>query len=170
MNSATAGNAPDSQKEVTAMVVWPSLASRADGRALGRIYQNDSGIDVFGIPVTIGRILALLSAPFVVPLFFLTLNPLSAIRYRLTNRGLLVEKGWRHKVVRSVALDRFDNVQIEVLPGQQWYRAGDLVFRLGPTETFRLAGVPNPEPFRHTCIKAHQSYVGVRKARPEVGV
>ncbi len=32
-------------------------------------------------------------------------------------------------------------------------------------ETFRLAGVPRPETFRQTCLKARMSYVGVRKAR-----
>jgi Bacterial PH domain len=170
MTPSSAGAAPDLHSEHTVMTVMPSLAARADGRALGRIYLNDSGIDVFGIPVTIGRIIALLSAPFVVPLFFLTLNPFSVIRYRLTNRRLVVEKGWRRAEVRSVALDRFDNILIDVQPGQKWYRAGDLVFRLGQTETFRLAGVPNPEPFRHTCLKAHHSYVGVQKSRPAVGV
>ena len=151
----TAGVAPDATNEILIMTVWPSLAARTDGRALGRIYEIDSGIDVLGIPITVGRILALLSAPFVVPLFFMTLNPFSAIRYRLTNRRVIVEKGWRGGEVASVSLDRFDNIQVEVLPGQAWYRAGDLVFRLGQTETFRLPGVPNPEPFRHTCMGAH---------------
>jgi hypothetical protein len=39
------------------------------------------------------------------------------------------------------------------------------VFRLGQTETFRIAGVQRPETFRQTCLKAHQSFVGVAQAR-----
>jgi hypothetical protein len=39
------------------------------------------------------------------------------------------------------------------------------VFRLGQTETFRIAGVPRPETFRQTCLKANMSFVGVQKLR-----
>ena len=52
-----------------------------------------------------------------------------------------------------------------VEPGQAWFKAGDLVFRQGQTETFRIAGVPRPETFRQTCLKAHLSFVGVAQAR-----
>ncbi len=69
---------------------------------------------------------------------------------------------------RSVTLDRFDSVEVDVLPGQAWYHTGDLVFNLGAVETFRISGVPRPETFRHTCIKAQMSHAGVAKAR-EVG-
>ena len=52
-----------------------------------------------------------------------------------------------------------------VRPGQEWYRAGDLVFRLGVIETFRLEGVVRPDTFRHTCLSARQGYVGVRQGQ-----
>ena len=72
--------------------------------------------------------------------------------------------GFIPKVQRFVDLDRFDTIETVILPGQQWYHAGDLVFRRGGVETFRLAGVSRPESFRHTCLKARMSYVGVQKA------
>ncbi len=65
-------------------------------------------------------------------------------------------------VVKSVPLDRFDSVHIEVQPGQEWFKAGDLVFTKGQVETFRLAGVSRPEAFRTTCMKSHLAYVGVK--------
>jgi hypothetical protein len=71
--------------------------------------------------------------------------------------------------VKSVSLDRFDAIDIVVQPGQAWFKAGDLVFRLGPIETFRLAAVPRPETFRQTCLKANMSFVGIKKLR-EAGV
>ena len=64
----------------------------------------------------------------------------------------------------SVSLDKFDAIEVVVQPGQDWYPAGDLIFRLGATETFRLAGVSRPESFRQTCLKAQLSHVGVQKA------
>ena len=79
-------------------------------------------------------------------------NP-ACLRYRLTNRRVLVEQPFGGGEQQSVSLDRFDTVTLEVLPGQEWYPAGDLIFRNGPIETFRLSGVPHPEGFRHTCLK-----------------
>ncbi len=115
----------------------------------------------------------------------LTVTPANGASYRLTNRRLvelrnelrfrigLSKRGfWIPKIdfifeqeVKSIHLDRFDSIEVEVLPGQAWYHAGDLVFRDGGTETFRLSGVSRPETFRATCMKSHMAYVGVKKAK-----
>jgi len=180
MNEPVAGESPSEKKERTVMVVWPSMAATTYGRWWGRRYLNNLGCRLFGLPVTVGRIVALLSIPLVLPVYFHMLVPRlpfvlfgavnkSCRRYRLTNRRVVVEHDLGRGEQRSVALDRFDAIDIEVLPGQEWYPAGDLVFKLGQVETFRLAGVPRPETFRHVCLKSHLSYVGVQKAR-EAGV
>ena len=57
-----------------------------------------------------------------------------------------------------------DRIDIVVQPGQEWFKAGDLVFYMGNVETFRLDGVSRPEAFRQTCLKSHLSYTGVREA------
>ena len=49
----------------------------------------------------------------------------------------------------------FDAIDVQVMKGEGWYHAGDLVFRRGTVETFRLCGVSRPEAFRQTCMKAH---------------
>jgi hypothetical protein len=82
---------------------------------------------------------------------------------------VIVEQPFGGGEQQSVSLDRFDSVELEVQPGQAWYPAGDLVFRNGQIETFRLLGVPHPEPFRQTCLKAQQGFAGVAKAR-QMGV
>ncbi len=66
--------------------------------------------------------------------------------------------------VKSIELDRFDTIDIDCKPGQAWFAAGDLVFKRGDVETFRLEGVSRPESFRQTCLKSHLSYVGVKQA------
>ena len=181
MGQAIAGVAPATVKEVTIMTVWPSIAATGYGRMWGRLLLNKTGITLFGIPITLGRILALVSIPFILPIYFHMLIPRlpfvvfgmpnpSCRRYRLTNRRVIVEQalgGGGEQ--QSVSLDRFDSIEIEVLPGQAWYPAGDLIFRKGQTETFRLAGVPHPEPFRQTCLKTHTGFIGVQQAR-ESGV
>jgi len=160
MKQAIAGVAPPALSEVTIMTVWPSLAATGLGRALGKLYMIGEGKGA----ITPGRIIALLSVPVVLPLFFLTLNPFSSKRYRLTNRRVSVQRGIRGVDERWVELDRFDSIEVVVQPGQEWYHSGDLVFRYGATETLRLEGVARPETFRQTCLKARNSFVGVKKA------
>ncbi len=170
------GVAPATLDEVTVMIVWPSLAASSYGRWWGRRYQNDFGFELFGIPVTLGRIMALLSIPLILPIYFHTLIPRLPLvlfgvpnsgcrRYRLTNRRVVVEQGFAGEVQKSVTLDRFDDIEVQQVDGQAWYNAGDLIFRLGQVETFRLQGVPRPESFRQTCLKAQRSHAGVQQAR-----
>jgi hypothetical protein len=98
------------------------------------------------------------------PLVILGIKNPWCSHYRLTNRRVVVENPFGDEI-KSTTLDRFDSIDIVVEPGQAWFKAGDLVFRLGPTETFRIWGVPRPETFRQTCLKARMSFVGVQQAR-----
>lgn len=176
MTQPIAGVAPAEVDEVTAMTVWPSLSATGFGRFWGRLYAWDLGFRLFGVPVTVGRLVALASSPLMVALYFLMRLPrfplvILGIRnpwcwqYRLTNRRLLVENPFGGGDPRSIALDQFDAIEVVVQPGQAWYKAGDLLFQRGSVEAFRISGVPRPETFRQTCLKAHLSYVGVQRAR-----
>jgi hypothetical protein len=175
MQQPIAGVAPTQFQEVTVMTVWPSLSATTFGRFWGRLFAIEAGFHVFGVPLTIGQLFALMSIPFMVALYFLMRlprvpgviigikNPFCWV-YRLTNRRVVMENPFGAES-KSVSLDRFDAIDIVVEPGQAWYKAGDLVFRQGPVETFRIWGVPRPETFRHTCLKANMSFVGVQKAK-----
>jgi hypothetical protein len=175
MKQAIPGVAPAQLQEVTVMTVWPSLSATAFGRFWGRLFALDYGPRLFGVPLTIGRLIALASIPVMLGLYFLMRLPRFPLviigiknpfcwHYRLTNRRLVVENPFGDEI-KSASLDRFDTIDIVVEPGQAWFKAGDLVFRLGPTETFRIWGVPRPETFRQTCLKARMSFAGVQQAR-----
>jgi hypothetical protein len=175
MQQPIAGVAPTQFQEVTVMTVWPSLSATTFGRFWGRLFAIDFGFPLFGVPLTIGRFAALASIPFMLALYFLMrlprfpgvligiTNPWCWV-YRLTNRRVVVENPFG-KEIKSVSLDRFDAIDVVVDPGQAWFKAGDLVFRQGAVETFRISGVPRPETFRQTCLKANMSFVGVQKAK-----
>ena len=160
MRQAIAGVTPPETAEATIMTVWPTIAATGLGRFLGRLYAIRLGIGW----LTLGKIIALLSIPVAMPLFFAMLLPPMARRYRLTNRRVAIEKGLRGAAERWVELSRFDAIDVIVRPGQAWYPAGDLVFRNGQVETFRLVGVSRPETFKRTCLKARQGYVSVQQA------
>ena len=176
MMQPIAGVSPASERETTIMTVWPSMAATAYGRWWGRRFENQLGMTLFGIPLTLGRLMALVSIPLILPLYFYMLIPRLPLvvfgvpnpacrRYRLTNRRVIVEQPFGGGEQQSVSLDRFDSIEVDMLAGQRWYPAADLVFRNGQIETFRLKGVPHPEPFRQTCMKAHLVFVGVVKAQ-----
>ena len=157
-----AGVVPPDTAEATVMTVWPSVASTGLGRALGRIYRIRDG---FG-PISIGRLALLATIPVGLTLYLSMRLPWAIRRYRLTNRRATVERGVGGEVMQFVDLDRFDAIDVVVEPGQEWYAAGDLVFRRGQVETLRLPGVSRPESFRRTCLEVRQSYVSVAEAQP----
>jgi hypothetical protein len=182
LNPPIAGVAPPDLKEADIMTVWPSIAAMPLGRMLGRLYGISWGVSVF----TVGNLIALASVPlaaflvvgrfmhgFLADIEFLGLGKLfqSFIpqdmiirRYTLTNRRVVVQRGLKATAETWVELDRFDTIEVEILPGQEWYPAGNLIFRRGPIETFRLDGVSRPETFRQTCLKARLGYVGARQS------
>ena len=177
MKQAIAGVTPFRVGEATIMIVWPSIASTWFGRTMGRLYGIKAGIRF----VTVGNLIALASAPLMagailgkfvaafvagIPLLGLPfrLLPNGVIRYILTNRRVIIARGLKPIAEQYVELDRFDDIEVVVQPGQEWYPAGDLVFKRGTVETFLLRGVLRPETFRQTCLKARQAYVGVKQA------
>ena len=61
-----------------------------------------------------------------------------------------------------IGLDEFDTVDVEVLPGQEWLHAGEIVFKRSGNEVLRLSGVPRPEIFQHVCQTAQTALISVR--------
>lgn len=162
MKQAIAGVVPSQSQEATVTIEWQTIAATGLGRFLGRLYAIRAGVGMF----TFGRLFMALTWPLGLFLFFWMLAPWNVRRYRLTNRRLIVEAGAKFKPEQYVDLDRFDRIDIEVRPGQSWYPAGDLVFKLGQVETLRIFGIGHPDVFRSICMKAHQAFVGVRKSAP----
>ena len=178
MKQAIAGVAPSEIEEVEVMTVWPSNSAYELGRFHGRLYANKTGSYIF----TVGNLMCLLSIPGALGLYFWRLAPWVGKRYTLTNRriieyrseirreanrvfGIPVPFRFHYSVVaKSIDLDRFDGVDIDVRSGQGWYHAGDLVFRQGNVEAFRLNGVSRPETFRQSCLKSRHAYVGIKQA------
>jgi len=156
------GVVPAEFREVTVMTVWPSVAKYALGRSLGSLFAiRWPDVYIFRL----GNLIALLSIPIALVLFFLRIAPGIGTRYRLTNRRIIVERGLTSVEDKAVDLDRFDRIDIDILPGQAWYHAGDLVFKLGNVETFRLEGVSRPAAFRETCLKSHLAHSTVKRFR-----
>ena len=146
--------------ESTVAVVWPGIAATRAGRLLGRWCAVEKGL---GRAFTLGRLLALLTAPLSLALYFWRLAPRVCRRYRLTDRRVVVLEGISAAEGPCAALDAFDAIDVDVLPGQAWLRAGDLVFKREGRELLRLPGVPHPEVFRGLCLRTRDSLLAVRR-------
>jgi len=161
MRQPIAGVTPAEVAESPIMTVWPSIAAYTSGQFLGRLFAIAwPGIYIFRL----GHLLALLSAPYAAGLYFCRIAPAIGVRYLITNRRIVVQRGMRATEARSIALSAFDEIQIDVRPGQEWFDAGDLVLRQAGKEVFRLGGVPHPEPLRQLCGKVRGAYLGVQQA------
>ncbi len=163
MTQPIAGVAPPELREVASMTVWPSIAATRAGRRVGALCALRAG---WG-PFTLGKLMALATIPVSLVLYFWKVLPGSASRYRLTNRRVIVQKGFLPVDVASVGLDQFDDIRIEVLPGQEWLRSGDVLFLQNGQPLLRLAGVPRPEVFEQICRKAQTALVSVRRVMTE---
>ncbi len=157
MEQAT--NRIHARPETTVAVAWPTIGACAAGRLVGRWSAIETG---FGV-LTVGNLLALATIPISLTVFCWQLMPYVCRRYLLTDRRVVVLEGLSATEGPAVALDGFDAIDIETLPGQEWLRSGDLVFKLEGREVFRLAGVSRPETFRQLCLKTRLTLLAVRR-------
>lgn len=138
---------------------WPTIGATAAGRFVGRLAGNRFGVGFF----TLGKILALATIPVSLAVFCWQLLPYVCRRYRLSNRRLTVHKGLSAEVEQSLPLDAFETIDIEVLPGQEWLHAGDVVFRHSGAEVLRLRGVSRPDVFCQLCLKSKNALQAVEQ-------
>ncbi|MDD4267634.1 MAG: PH domain-containing protein [Pirellulaceae bacterium] len=147
-------------EEIPVITVWPSIGAFSLGRWVGRMCSVRAGIGGF---FTLGKLLAVATIPVSFLLYFWRLAPRAARRYSLTSRRIVIRRGLAGADGRSIGLLDFDSIQVRILPGQEFLRSGDLVFRSAGQDLFLLTGVPNPETFRQACLKAQMALAGVAK-------
>lgn len=176
-----AGVMPASLGEATVTTVWPSISAGPLGRTLGRMYGWRAGIRIGGVPITLGWLLVILTGPLTALLYLARKAPRKplilvgprnpdGVCYRVTNHGVQIVWPLERDAdpAASITHTEYDTIETEILPGQEWFHAGDVVFRRGEAEVFRLAGVPRPGPFVEMCRKTRSAatiggHVGAKK-------
>ena len=125
------------------------------GRIVGRLCGLRVGYGFF----TLGKLFALATIPVSLAVFCWQLMPVVCRRYAVTSRRIAILKGLSAVEGPSLALNEFDAIDVVVLPGQDWLRAGEVVFRRSGADVFRLTGVSRPEIFRRACLKARTAVI-----------
>jgi hypothetical protein len=143
---AVTGLVPPQLEETTIRVVWPSVATSPAIARLGRSMMR-----------TI--ILAPLAWLMLAFFYFKKILPGLACRYALTNRRLMIQKGWKRTPSKEIALAAIDDVRLDPESYDAFYRTANLEIVSKGQVVMTLPGVPNAESFRHAIINAYKAWV-----------
>jgi hypothetical protein len=152
-SQAIAGLVPPETAEARIREAWPSV-SRVPGVArLGRA-------------LTRTIVLAPLAWLLMAGLYFGKVLPLLATRYTLTNRRLMIRRGWKAKPVKEVPLADIEEVRVVTDDNSNFFRAATLEVVSKGQVVMTLPGVPEPDGFRHAIINACNAWVPARPRGP----
>jgi hypothetical protein len=149
---AIAGVSAGAESELES--VYPSIAATSLGRLIGVICD--------AIPLRIGGI-KLSALLFALPLAPVALLPYAWLkllgqRYVVTNRAVRVVSAIGVRLFREIPLGEIDNIAVDVLAGQAFYHAGDLVLLKGNGDPIaRLDGVARPYRLRQLILDAREA-------------
>jgi hypothetical protein len=148
---AIAGLMPPQLGEALIREVWPTVLNVSSGVAglSGKLMRS-------AVFAPLGWMLNSL-------LFIRKFAPFLCQRYTVTNRRLMVQRGWKPAPTHEVALKDIDDVQLIGDSYDAFYRSGDLSVLFGGKEVLRLMAVPEPESFRQGILNAVKSWGGPGK-------
>jgi hypothetical protein len=104
-------------------------------------------------------ILAPIGFLLLAPLFLLKFAPFLCTRYTLTNRRLLVQRGWRPAPAQEVALTDIQDVLLDEKKIDTYFLSTEL--RIVGTDgktVMTLMAVPEPAGFRQAILNAKRAY------------
>ena len=110
---AVTGVVPPEMEEARIREVWPSVAS-------------SSGIAGLGKALTRTIVLAPLAWLLMAGAYFGKVLPFLARRYAVTNRRVMIRKGWKGVVTHEVALNKIDDVRLKGDDNTDFFRAATL--------------------------------------------
>jgi hypothetical protein len=143
---AVTGVIPPSVAEARIREAWPSVASFPAIASLGQM-------------LTRSILLAPLAWIVMGGIYFGKILPLFMRRYTLTNRRIMIRAGWSGKPVQEVSLAEIDEVRLVTDGNTEFFRAANLEIVGGGKVLLTLAGVPDPESFRHAIINSRNAWV-----------
>jgi hypothetical protein len=146
------GVVPPQHAEAKIREAWPSVARSPAVANLGRL-------------LTRTIVLAPLAWLLMSLLYFAKVMPVTGRRYTLTNRRLMIRKGWSGKVGGEVPLAEIDELEVRTDANSDFFRAGTLEVISGGQVRLRLPGTPEPEAFRVAVLNACNAWVPGRTSK-----
>src|SRR5918911_285598 len=153
-------------RQAVAGLTPPQLGEAMIREAFPSIHAFSPGLTKLSQRLIRTIVLAPLGWLLAAPLFFLKIAPVVGRRYTLTNRRLVVRRGWKLRPVQEVPLEAIDDVRLDPATVDPWYFAGDLEVISGGKVILRLPGVPEPEGFRQAVVNAVKAWVPGKATGP----
>jgi len=93
--------------------------------------------------------------------------PFLMTRYLLTNRRVLIRKGWSGTPRQEIPLAQIDDVRLNPASLDNFFRSADLEIISQGRVALTLRAVPDPESLRHAILNACTAWVpGKAKTLP----
>src|SRR5687767_8551038 len=147
LTQAITGLTPPELGEARIREIWPSVARMPGVASLGRALSRTIILAPLGWLIMSG-------------LYFGKLLPIVGVRYRLTNRRLMIQRGISAKISQEVPLANIDDVRMVTDANSDFFRAADLeIIGNGGQVLMKLAGVPDPDSFRQIILSACNAWV-----------
>ena len=90
--------------------------------------------------------------------YFSKIMLIVGIRYELTNKKLMIQRGWKNSIRQAIALGDIDDVLVDTTTIDQFFRSADLkIISDGKTE-MTLTAVPDAEAFRHAILATRNAF------------
>lgn len=148
------GVVPPEAGEAKIREAWPSVASVPAVATLGQT-------------LTRTIILAPLAWLLMSAVYFGKLLPFAAARYTLTNRRVMIRRGWKGTPTHEIPLARIDDVRVANDAQSDFFRAGNIEILEAGKVVLTLPGTPEAEAFRIAILNARNAWVpGKAKTMP----
>jgi hypothetical protein len=125
--------------------IWPTVARVPAVASLGKLLNNTIILRPLGWLLMSG-------------VYFGKIMPFVAVRYRLTDKRLMILKGWKGAIKQQIALADIDDVQIDPASIDQFFRSADLKIISRGTVAMTLTAVPDAASFRHTILDSRNAW------------
>jgi len=90
--------------------------------------------------------------------YFSKVLPIVGIRYQLTDKKVMIQRGWKGGISQAIALGDIDDVQVDPATIDQFFRSADLTITSGGKPEMTLTAVPDAEAFRHAILSARNAF------------
>ena len=125
--------------------IWPSVARMPAIANLGKF-------------LTKTIVLAPLGWLIMSVAYFGKVLPILAVRYRLTDKRIMILRGWKGSISQQVPLTEIDDVQLDPASIDQFFRSADLKIIKDGNVAMTLTAVPDAASFRHMILDARNAW------------
>jgi hypothetical protein len=136
---------PIANQETRIREVWPSVARSPAIAGLGKMLTKTI------ILAPLGWLVMSLT-------YFGKVLIFTAVRYKLTDKRIMILRGWRASVSQAVALADIDDVQLDPATVDHFFRSADLKIISGGNVAMTLSAVPDAEAFRHAILDSRNAW------------